>query len=158
AARAIAAAWDHLWDRMQGETPATEVSVTYPADGQTGIPTTGWDRATFAPGSHPDRGGARNRITAVLSASLPYVPQAGGGDVAEQLPDGAMTLTQVDGGVPVALRAGYPRQVPYGAESGEHVIDLQPDGNLSPCTEYRVDVTSELVDQDEQPVTPSSWT
>ena len=37
--------------------PETEVSVTYPADGQTDVPATGWDRAEFLPGSHPDRGG-----------------------------------------------------------------------------------------------------
>ena len=158
AARAIAAAWDNLWARMHDEQPATTVSTTHPADGQTRIPRTGWDRETFQPGSAPDRGGARNRITAVLDDSLPFLPQSGPGDIDEELPDGAMTLTKVDGEVPVALREGYPRQVPYGGESGEHVIDLQPDANLEPCTDYRVDVTDALLDQHEQPVTPYAWT
>jgi len=158
AARAIAAAWDNLWARMQGDQPATEVSVTYPADGETDVPTTGWERDEFLPGSAPDRGGARNRITAVLDAPLPYLPMAGPGDVDEQLPAGAMTLTTVDGGTPVPIREGWPRQVPYGGESGEHVIDLQPAEDLQPCTEYRVDVTDALLDLDEQPVTPYAWT
>jgi len=157
AARAIAAAWDNLWARMQGEQPATEVSVTYPADGETDVPTTGWERDEFLPGSAPDRGGARNRITAVLDAPLPYLLMAGPGDIDEQLPAGSMTLTEV-GGDPVPLREGWPRQVPYGGESGEHVIDVQPAEDLQPCTEYRVDVTSALLDLDEQPVTPHSWT
>jgi len=157
AAVAIAAAMDDLWERMRDESHTTEVSITYPADGQTGVPATGWDRESFQAGSAPDRGGALNRITAVLDASLPYAPTRGAGDIDEQLPAGAMTLTEV-GGDPVALRASYPRQVPYGAESGEHVIDLQPDGNLDECTEYRVDVTSELLDEDGAPVEPYSWT
>jgi hypothetical protein len=159
AARAIAAAWANLWGRIQGEQPATEVSVTHPADGETGIPATGWDRTDFQPGSAPDRGGARNRITAVLSSTLPYLPLASTpGGIDEELPTGAMTLTDIGTGDPVALRPGYPRQVPYGAESGEHVIDLQPGTDLAPCTSYRVDVTEVLVDANGDPVTPHSWT
>jgi hypothetical protein len=159
AARAIAAAWDNLWARMHGEQPATSVSVTYPADGQVDIPITGWDRETFLPGSSPDRGGGRNRITAVLDASLPYEPFADTpGSIDGELPPGSMTVTQVDGEVPVPIREHYPRQVPYGPDSGEHVIDIQPDANLLPCTQYRVDVTSALLDLDQQPVTPYSWT
>jgi hypothetical protein len=159
AARAIAAAWDDLWARMRGESPTTSVSVTYPADGETGVPTTGWDRPSFEPGSAPNAadGGAANRITAVLSASLPYAPQPGS-DVDEQLPDGAMTLTDTESEQLVPLMAGYPKQVPYGAESGEHAIDLQPDDDLLPCHTYRVDVTAALVDLNEQPVAPYSWT
>ena len=157
AARAIAAAWDDLWARMRGETPTTSVSVTYPADGETGVPATGWDRESFQPGSAPDRGGARNRITAVLSASLPYAPLPGQ-DVDEQLPPGAMVLTDTVTDLPVPLMAGYPKQVPYGAESGEHAIDLQPEDDLEPCRTYRVDVTESLVDLNEQPVAPASWT
>jgi hypothetical protein len=153
ASRAIAAAWDNLWLRMQDEVPATTVSVTYPADGEELVPVTGWDRATFQPGSAPDRGGARNRITAVLDAPLPYP------DGTDELPAGAMTVTDVtDGEVTVPLKEGYPRQVPYGGDSGEHTIDVQPAGNLEPCHTYRVDVTESLLDVDEQPVVPYSWT
>lgn len=157
AADAIAAAWDNLWARMQGGTPTTSVSTTYPADGEEGVPATGWGRANFQPGSAPGRGGARNRITAVLDDSLPYAPLPGS-DIDEVLPPGAMTLTDTTTEEPVPLRSGYPRQVPYGGESGEHVIDLQPDANLAPCRTYRVDVTESLVDQHEQPVAPYSWT
>ena len=158
AARAIAAAWDNLWLRMQGEAPTTAVSVTYPADGEERVPVTGWDRASFQPGSAPDRGGARNRITAVLDSSLPYTPLPGS-DIDELLPPGSMTLTDVtDGEVAVPVKEGYPRQVPYGGESGEHTIDLQPAGNLEACHTYRVDVTESLLDADEQPVAPFSWT
>jgi hypothetical protein len=157
AAQAIAAAWDDLWARMQGATPTTAVSVTYPADGEDSVPATGWDRAEFLPGSAPGRGGARNRITAVLSASLPYAPLPGPA-VDELLPEGAMTLTDTETGEPVPVMDGYPKQVPYGAESGEHTIDLQPEDDLLPCRTYRVDVTEALVDLNEQPVAPHSWT
>jgi hypothetical protein len=157
AARSIAAAWDNLWARMHEETPTTAVSTTYPADGQTGIPSAGWDRDSFEPGSAPDRGGARNRITAVLDASLPYAPQPGS-DVDEELPAGAMTLTDTVTDQLVPLMDGYPKQVPYGAESGEHAIDLQPEDDLVPCRTYRVDVTAALVDFNEQPVAPYAWT
>ena len=159
AARAIAANWDTLWGRLLDDQPATEVAVTYPAAGEDDIPHTGWTRASFSPGSSPDRGGAANRITAVLSSSLAYRPSIDSPlTIASQLPAGAMTLTDVATGDPVPLRSGYPRIVPYTPEAGEHTIDLQPDGDLAPCAEYRVDVTEALLDANAQPVTPFSWT
>jgi hypothetical protein len=68
-----------------------------------------------------------------------------------------MTLTEVDGEVPVAPRAGYPKVVPYGPDAGAHSIDFQPAADLDPCTEYRVDVTDALVDADGEAVTPHAW-
>jgi len=159
AATAIAAAWESLWGRMLGEQPPTEVAITYPAAGEVNVPVEGWDREDFAPGSAAYGGGARTRITAVLNASLPYVPLAGdSGHVPSELPDGAMTLTEAATGAPVPVRSGYPRLVPYGPDSGEHTIDIQPDADLDPCTEYRVDVTDALLDANGAPVVPMSWT
>ncbi len=159
AAVAIAAAYESLWGRLLGDQPATGVSITYPADGQVEVPRRGWDRPSFQPGSSPDRGGARNRIVAVLSGSLPYRADVDSpGNISSELPEGAMTLTEAATGDPVALRAGYPRIVPYNPEAGEHTIDIQPDGNLDACTEYRVDVTDALIDGAGEPVVPYSWT
>jgi len=159
AARSIAANWDTLWGRLLGDQPATEVALTYPADGDEEIPATGWTRASFSPGSAPDRGGATTRITAVLSSSLAYRPTTTSSDnISALLPPGAMTLTEAATGDPVPIRSGYPRVVPYNPEAGEHTIDIQPDGDLEPCTEYRVDVTDALLDAEGEPVTPYSWT
>lgn len=158
AAVAIAAAYESLWGRLLGDQPATEVSITYPADGQTEVPRIGWDRASFQPGSAGDRGGAQTRITAVLSGSLPYRPDVDSPAIPTDLPAGSMTLTEVATGEPVPIRAGYPRAVPYNPEAGEHTIDIQPDANLAKCTEYRVDVTDALIDGTGEPVVPYSWT
>lgn len=155
AARAIAGQWDDMWARLLGQDPTTEVSATYPADGQRRIPATGWER-TYQPGSHPDRGGARTRISASLTYALPY-RHPGGDPVSEQLPAGAMTLTERDTETVVPLMAGYPRVVPYGPDAGTHTVDLQPAADLSPCTWYRVGVTTALLDADGDPVTPTSW-
>lgn len=159
ASKAIAAAYENLWGRLLGNTPPTEVAVTYPAAGQQEIPSTGWTRSSFQPGSNPSRGGAATRITATLSASLPYRPRVDTpGTVPSELPPGAMTLTEEASGEPVPLRSGYPRIVPYSPEAGEHTIDIQPDGDLDPCTDYRVAVTDALIDGDGAPVVPYSWT
>ncbi len=159
AARSIAANWDTLWGRLLGDQPATEVAVTYPAAGERDIPSTGWARASFQPGSSPDRGGAATRITAVLSSSLAYRPTVSSQlNIPTQLPPGAMTLTEAATGDPVPIRAGYPRVVPYNPEAGEHTIDIQPNDDLAPCTEYRVAVTANLIDAEAQPVSPYSWT
>lgn len=155
AARAIAGQWDDMWARLLGEDPTTEVSSTYPANGQRRIPATGWER-TYQPGSHPDRGGARTRIAASLTYALPY-RRPGGDSVSEQLPDGSFTLTDLDAGEPVALMTGYPKVVPYGPDAGTHTIALQPAEDLTPCTWYRVDVTDLLLDADGDAVTPTSW-
>jgi len=156
AARAIAAAWDDLWLRMLGTpTPAT-VGTTYPAAGQVEVPATGWDRAAFLPGSRVGGGGAASRIMAVLSQPLPYVGSPGGPPAA--LPATAMTLTEVASGDPVPAHPGFPRVVPYGPDSGAHSIGFQPDADLMPCTEYRVDVTADLLDAEGDPVTPHRWT
>ncbi len=156
AAQAIAAQWDAMWERITtGVQPPTEVSATYPADGQTGIPT-GWVRSSYQPGSHPGRGGARTRISASLSYALPY-RHVGGSGVSDQLPAGAMTLHERDTGVAIPAMSGFPRAVPYGADSGEHTVGFQPSVDLQPCTWYRVDVTSSLIDADGDAVVPTSW-
>lgn len=159
AARAIAANWDTLWGRLHEDQPATQVAVTYPAAGERDIPSTGWTRSSFQAGSSPDRGGASTRITAVLSSSLAYRPTTSSPlTIPTELPAGAMTLTEAVSGDPVPLRPGYPRVVPYNPEAGEHTIDIQPNGDLAPCTEYRVSVTANLLDAEAQPVSPYSWT
>lgn len=156
AARAIAAAWDDLWLRMLGTPVATTVGTTYPAAGQVEVPTTGWDRADFLPGSRVGGGGAASRIMAVLSQPLPYVGSPGGPPA--PLPSSAMTLTEVVSGDPVPAHPGFPRVVPYGPDSGAHSVGFQPADDLLPCTEYRVDVTADLLDADGDAVTPTSWT
>lgn len=156
AARAIAAQWESMWGRLTGDQPATEISVTYPADGQTGIPT-GWVRPNgYQPGSAPGRGGARTRIAASVSYALPYRAPGGPG-VSDQLPAGAMTLTERDTGTVIPALGGFPRAVPYGADAGEHTIGFQPATDLQPCTWYRVDVTSSLLDANGEAVVPHAW-
>lgn len=155
AAEAIAGQWEDMWARLTGADPTTEVSITYPAPGQRRIPAGGWAR-DHLPGSAPGRGGARTRVAASLTYAVPY-HRPGGPGVPDTLPVGAMTLTERDTSVPVATAAGYPRVVPYGADAGIHTIDVQPAADLAPCTWYRADVTSALLDADGQPVTPFSW-
>lgn len=154
AATAIAGEWNVMWGRLLGDQPATSVSITYPANGQLRIPATGWDRE-MQPGSARGRGGARNRITAVLTYARPYTGSQG--TVSNELPAGSMTLVERDSGDAVPIRAGWPRSVPYGADAGEHMIDIQPAGNLKPCTWYRAGVTANLVDARNLPVTPMTW-
>lgn len=146
-----------LWGRLTGTQPDARISTTYPAPGQRRIPATGWDRATFAPGSHMDRGGARTRIAASVSAPLPYRAPGGPGIPSDALPVGSMTITERDTAEVVPLKSGYPRVVPYGPDAGTHTIDVQPAGNLDPCTWYRVDTTSLLLDARGEAVTPFSW-
>jgi hypothetical protein len=154
AATAIAGEWNVMWGRLLGGQPATSVSITYPAPDQLRIPATGWNRS-MQPGSARGRGGARNRIAAVLTYARPYTGSAG--TVSSELPAGSMTLAERDSGDPVPIMAGWPRSVPYGPDSGEHMVGIQPAGDLEPCTWYRVGVTANLVDARNQPVTPMSW-
>ena len=156
AARAIAAEWESMWGRLLDDQPATRVSVTYPADGQRRIPATGWNR-TFSPGSSPGRGGARTRITAALTYSLPYVPPTGGPNPSGNLAPTTMTLREKATGRAVPIMSGYPRAVPYGADSGEHVVDIQPAADLTPCTWYEAGVTAVLKDENQRSVVPSTW-
>jgi hypothetical protein len=159
AAKAIAGYYDTVWSRLLGTTVATRVSETYPADGERGVPATGWDRATFSPGAAADRGGASTRIVAVLTSATPFAARSGGTGF-EPVAAGALTLSEVgpgDAETPVPVRAGYPRTVPYGGDAGQHLVDLQPDGNLAPCTWYRVRTTASLVDATHAPVTAATW-
>jgi hypothetical protein len=155
-ARAIAAEWETMWGRLLGDQPATEVSVTHPADGERRVPAGGWVR-DHRPGSHADGGGARTRIAAALTYSLPYVPPGGGPPVPTLLPTGSMVLTERDTGEAVPVMDGYPKVVPYSPDAGEHVIDIQPATDLVPCTWYEVAVTEVLLDARQQPVTPHRW-
>ena len=75
----------------------TEVSITYPADGQTPHPGVGVGRARTARLA-PGRGGARTRIAASLTYSLPYRVPAQPPVATTQLPAGAMMLTERDSG------------------------------------------------------------
>lgn len=154
AATAIAGEWNVMWGRLLGDQPATSVSITYPANGQNRVPATGWDR-DMQPGSARGRGGARNRVTAVLTYARPYVGSAGSST--SELPAGSMTLVERDSGDAVPIRSGWPRSVPYGADSGEHMVGIQPAGDLKPCTWYTAGVTADLVDARNLPVTPMTW-
>jgi hypothetical protein len=157
AAVAIAGAWDSMWGYLLGERPQTKVSITYPADGQRRIPAIGWDRE-HDPGSSRGRGGARTRIMAALTYARPYDhPGADPFPVDVHLPAGSMTLVERESGNPVPLRPGYPKSVPYGADAGEHVVDIQPNGDLTPCTWYRAAVNEGVIDADGNPVAPLSW-
>jgi len=154
AATAIAGEWNVIWGRLLGDQPATSVSITYPANGELRVSATGWNRDP-QPGSARGRGGARNRITAVLTYSRPYTGSAG--PVTSELPAGSMTLVERDTSEAVPIRAGWPRSVPYGPDAGEHMIDIQPAADLKPCTWYRAGVTANLVDARSLPVTPMTW-
>ena len=156
AAIAIAGNWNSMWGRLLGHQPATSVSITYPAAGQDRIPATGWVH-NHEPGSSRGRGAARQRITAVLTYARPYNGSGSTGTVSQELPAGSMTLTERDSGDPVAIESGWPRSVPYGNDAGEHVVDIQPAADLTPCTWYRAGVTANLVDSRNLPVTPKTW-
>lgn len=157
AARAIAGYWTSLWGRIQGTQPPTEVSVTHPAPGEA-LPWSGWERS-FQPGSSRSGGGARQRITAVLTHALPYAPPTGGPSILRELPAGTMTIVHVDTGAPVELMAGYPRSVPYGGEAGQHLVDVQPAEDLEPCSTYEVavGVTTPLLDARGTTIAPHTW-
>lgn len=154
AAVAIAGAWESMWGRMLGAQPQTSVSITYPANGQRRLPTTGWNR-DMLPGSSRGRGGATVRIAAALTYARPY--QGSAGTVTDELPAGSMTLVERDTGDPVPFRTGWPRSVPYGPGLGEHMVGLQPGVDLDPCTWYRVGITSNLVDARNEPVAATTW-
>jgi len=157
AARAIAGYWGSIWGRITGQPVPTGVSITYPAPGQTDVPATGWARS-FQAGSSRSGGGARNRITAVLTSARPYNPQSGQPWSTNQLPAGTMTITDRASGAPVPLMSGYPRSVPYTAEAGEHLVDVQPATDLTPCAWYDVNVgTTPLLDAHGGAITPYSW-
>lgn len=156
AARSIAGQWDALWTRILGHPHTTRVSNTYPADAERGIPAFGWVRS-YQPGSHRGRGGARTRIAASLTDSLPY-REPGGPGVPNALPPGAMVLSERDTGVVLPTLASFPRAVPYSADAGEHTIAIQPAIDLEACTWYQVDVTAALLDARNESVEPYAWT
>ena len=155
-AQAIAGYYFHLWRQLLDKPVTTKVVATYPANQTEGVPATGWVRS-YQAGSHATGGGARTRITAVLSYSLPYVAAGSSGHTPAQLPAGAMVLREARTGQVVPTMAGYPRIVPYNPDTGEHLVDLQPAVDLLPCRWYRVEVTDELIDASGQPVRPYSW-
>jgi hypothetical protein len=157
AARAIAGYWDSLWGRLHGAQPPTEVSITYPGTDEENVPATGWVRS-YQPGSSRGRGGARTRITAVLTHSRPYAPPAGTGAPAQMAP-GTMTITDVATGAVLPILAGFPRSVPYGGDAGQHLIDVQPAHDLTPCSWYQVavGVTTPVTDARGEPVVPHTW-
>lgn len=158
AAEAIAGYWGSMWGRLNGAQPITEVSITYPAPGQTDIPATGWVRS-YQPGSSRGRGGARTRITAVLTYSRPYAAPGGGGGVPAQMAAGTMTITEMSTGTSLPILSGFPRSVPYGGDAGQHLIDVQPATDLNPCAWYEVavGVTTPVTDARGQVVKPHTW-
>src|SRR5690606_33354481 len=137
-AAAIAGYWRSVWAHLLGEEHITEVSVTHPAPGQPDVPAPGW-RRHYQAGSPRTAGGAPARITAVLTDGLPYRAPGGPG-VSNQLPAGTLTVTDESTGQQLPVLSGYPRIVPYGADPGEHLVDVQPAVDLRPCHWYRVDV------------------
>jgi len=158
AARSIAGYWSSMWGRLNGAQPATRVSVTYPASGQDDIPATRWVRS-YQPGSSRGRGGARTRITAVLTYSRPYAPPTGGPGVPAQMAPGTMTVTDVASGEVLPILSGFPRSAPYGGDAGQHLIDVQPARDLDACHWYEVGVgvTTPVLDARGQAVTPYRW-
>jgi hypothetical protein len=156
AAQGIAGHYDAMWDRLLTGETTTSIAVTYPAPGERRIPAEGWERS-FLPGSSPGRGGARNRIAAVMTQARPYVPTEVPEGVRDELPEGAMVLTERDTATPVAAQAGYPKTVPYGSASGAHTIAFQPAADLAPCTWYRAQTTEALVDALGNPSAPYQW-
>jgi len=156
AATAIAAQWDHQWDRLLGRAGATTVSAHHPASEERAVPATGWVRDSYLPGSTPGRGGAKTRIALSLTDALPF-GRAGGPAESTRLPDGSIVLTVDGSSDPLPLLDGYPKAVPYGAGRGTHTAAIQPAVDLEACTWYRVSTTEALVDADGRPVTPTSW-
>jgi hypothetical protein len=158
AARAIAAVYATLWDRLQGRAPATRVALTTPADGALDVPAGGWAR-TYRPGAWPDGGGATTRITAVLTSGLPALAPGAppGTHVDPRLPAGSAVLTERDSGRDIPLQAGYPRIMPYDPDNGEHLVAVQPAADLAPCTWYRASTTDRLRDGGGRAVVPARW-
>jgi hypothetical protein len=155
-ARAIAGYYDGLWARLLGAAHRTRVSAVAPAAGLTRVPATGWV-GDYAPGSNAGSRGGLTRIAAALSSALPFHAIAGGGSVPSELPADAFRLRDTTTGALVPAKAGFPRIVPYNPEAGEHVVAFQPAADLAPCTRYRAEITTALLDADHQPVQPYSW-
>jgi hypothetical protein len=153
---AIAGYYDGLWARLLGVPHATRVSVVAPAPGLRRVPATGWT-GSYSPGSNPGNSGGLTRIAAALSSALPFNAMAGGGSVSAELPADAFRLRVVRTGALVPAKSGYPRIVPYNPEAGEHVVAFQPVADLAPCTRYRAEITTALVDAEGHPVQPYSW-
>jgi hypothetical protein len=156
AAAAIAGYYETLWGALLGDIPPTRVSAVAPFDGQTNVPATGWTGG-YSPGSNPGNSGGSTRIAGALSSALPYHPLAGFGSMPNELPVDALRLRDLQTGLLVARRSGYPRIVPYNPEAGEHVVAFQPAANLEPCRWYQVETTELLVDARQNPVTPRTW-
>ncbi len=156
AAQAIGAHYDWRWDRLNRRAARTEVAITSPLPSQRTVPYAGWT-GSISPGSHDGNTGSANRIAAVLSSALPYRARAGGGPFPDELPPGAMRVRDVTTDLVIAPRTGYPRAVPYGAESGTHTIAFQPATDLRPCRWYQVEITDALLDAHGAPVVPTAW-
>jgi hypothetical protein len=156
AAAAIAGYYESLWGQLLGAAVPTRVSAVAPFDGQTNVPATGWTGG-YSPGSNAGNSGGLTRIAAALSSALPYHPLAGFGSMPSELPVDALRLRDLETGLLVARKGGYPRIVPYNPEAGEHVVAFQPAANLEPCRWYQVETTELLVDARQNPVTPKAW-
>jgi hypothetical protein len=155
-ATAVAGSYETLWGQLLGDVPATRVSAMAPFDGQTNVPATGWTGG-YSPGSNAGNSGGLTRIAAALTSALPYRPLAGFGSLPGELPVDALRLRDLDTGLLVARKGGYPRIVPYNPEAGEHVVAFQPAADLAPCRWYQVETTELLVDARQNPVTPKTW-
>jgi hypothetical protein len=156
ASLAISGYYEGLWARLLGTPQRTRVTAVAPADGRTNVPATGWT-GSYSPGSNAGNSGGLTHIAAVLSSALPFNAMAGGGPVAAELPADAFRVRVAATGARIAPRSGYPRIVPYNAEAGEHVVAFQPAADLAPCTVYRAEITTALVDASGRSVTPTAW-
>lgn len=132
-ARAIAAYYDAIWQRLLTGRPAPlEVAAVAPLHGQTGV-TTDFQPAQVQPG--PRGGGASKRILASFSAAI---------DPQTVTPE-TFRLTD-EAGDPVAPMEGFPRMGPYGPDAGEHTMLFYPAQDLAPCERYTAEVTAGVRD------------
>jgi hypothetical protein len=134
---AVGGYYDAIWRKLHaaaGQTPRPVVTSVHPESGETGVPT-GWQPPKTQPGPFPDRGGAENRIIAVLSNAL---------DSTTVNADNFKLLDAQGEEVP-ALN-GFPKPGPYGNGDGTHTMLFYPAVDLEPCATYTARVTTGLRD------------
>lgn len=134
---AVAGYYEALWRKLHapgGETPAPVVTSVHPEPEERGVPTR-WQPAKTEPGPYPGRGGAENRIVAVLSHALD----------SQTVTSENFMLLDAEGAEVPAL-PGFPRPGPYGNGDGTHTMLFYPAVDLEPCATYTARVTTGLRD------------